>query len=66
MDLDPWTIANQYISYKAGKQKLYEELTNKEEINLNVICDKKNITSNTSNFYLFIYILYYIVSGIII
>jgi hypothetical protein len=39
MDLDPWTKANKYISYEAGKRKLYEELTNNEELNLNIICD---------------------------
>ena len=48
------------------KEKHYEELTNNEEINLNILCDKNCITTNPSNFYFYIYVLYYIISGIII
>jgi hypothetical protein len=66
MDLDPWTKSNKYITYEPGKRKNYEELTNNEDLNINVLCDKNNITENPSNFYLYIYLLYYIISGIII
>lgn len=66
MDLDPWSKQGKYISYEPGKRILYEELKNYEDLNINVLCNKKNITTGTSNFYLFIYILYYIISGIII
>lgn len=66
MDLDPWTKTNKYITYEPGKRKNYNELTNNEDLNINVLCDKNSITENPSNFYFYIYILYYIVSGIII
>lgn len=66
MDLEPWIKNNKYITYEPCKRKNYEELTNNEAINLNILCDKNNITKNPSNFYLYIYLLYYIVSGIII
>jgi ectoine hydroxylase-related dioxygenase (phytanoyl-CoA dioxygenase family) len=66
MDLDPWTKANKYITYEPGKRKNYNELTNNEDLNINVLCDKNSITENPSNFYFYIYLLYYIVSGIII
>jgi ectoine hydroxylase-related dioxygenase (phytanoyl-CoA dioxygenase family) len=61
MDLAPWIKCNKYITYEPGKRKHYNELTNNEELNINVLCDKNNITENPSNFYLYIYILYYIV-----
>lgn len=66
MDLDPWTKHNKYITYEPGKRKHYDEVTNNEDININILCDKNNITKLPSNFYLYVYLLYYIVSGIII
>jgi hypothetical protein len=41
MDLAPWTKSNKYITYEPGKRKHYKELTNNEELNINVLCDKK-------------------------
>lgn len=66
MDLEPWFKHNKYITYEPGKRKHYEELTNNEEINLNILCDTNSITTYPSNFYFYIYVLYYIISGIII
>jgi hypothetical protein len=54
MDLDPWTKSNKYITYEPGKRKNYEELTNNEDLNINVLCDKNNITVTFVTFILLI------------
>ena len=66
MDISPFEKKNKYISYEQGKRIILEELTNKAELNVNIICEKDCNSVPHSNFYLFFYILYWIISLIII
>jgi hypothetical protein len=66
MDISPFEKKNKYISYEPGKRILLEEITNKEELNVNIICEKDCNSVPYSSFYLFFYILYWIISLIII
>lgn len=66
MDISPFEKKNKYVSYEPAKRILLEEITNKEDLNVNIICEKDCNAIPYSNFYLFFYILYWIVSLIII
>lgn len=69
MDLPPWEKKNKYISYEPGKRVIIEDLANNnhiEDLNVNILCDKNIYSRPYSNFYLYIYILYWIVTILII
>jgi hypothetical protein len=66
MDISPFEKKNKYISYEPAKRILLEEITNKEDLNVNIICEKDSNSIPYSNFYLFFYIIYWIVSLILI
>jgi ectoine hydroxylase-related dioxygenase (phytanoyl-CoA dioxygenase family) len=54
MDLAPWEKENKYITYEPGKSIYIENLTNDENINVNVICNKSVKIIPPSNFYFFL------------
>jgi len=65
MDITPWDKTDKYVSYEPGKRVLMEDLVNNnqvEDLNVNILCDKNVYSRSYSNFYLYIYILYWIVS----
>ena len=64
-DLAPWDKTNKLISYEPGKRINYELITGKDPINTNIICGDLN-SRDPSYFYLFFYIIYWIVSLILI
>lgn len=64
-DLAPWDKNNKFITYEPGKRMTYESITGKDPINTNIICENSK-TTEPSNFYLFLYLLYWIVSLILI
>jgi hypothetical protein len=64
MDLSPCEKNNKYVSYESGRRRLFEELVDKEELNVNIICDQRVNTVPYSNYYL--YFLIYLIASIII
>jgi hypothetical protein len=64
-DLAPWDKTNKLISYEPGKRINYELITGTDPINTNIICG--NLNNNEPSYcYLFFYIIYWIVSLIVI
>jgi hypothetical protein len=67
MDISPWEKKNKYVSYEPGRRVNIEDVINKpEDINVNVLCNSKVKSVPYGNFYLYFYILYWIVSLIIL
>lgn len=64
-DLAPWDKTNKLITYEPTKRMNYENITGQDSINTNIICEKSIITT-PSNFYLFFYLIYWIISLILI
>jgi hypothetical protein len=65
MDIAPWDKTDKYVSYEPGRRVVMEDLVNNnqfEDLNVNILCDKNVYSRSYSNFYLYIYILYWIVS----
>jgi hypothetical protein len=70
MDISPHEKKGKYVSYEPGRRVCIEKLANKEEdLNVNIICDNQVKSVPYSNYYLYflcIYIVYWILSIIII
>ena len=69
LDVEPSKKDGRYISYEPARQKNIEELQNNsqyEDINVNIICNNNIEQVPTGYYYLYFYILYWIVSLIII
>ncbi len=64
-DLAPWDKTDKLITYEPGKRMQYESTTGKDAINVNIICEK-SITTTPSYFYLIFYLIYWIVSLILL
>jgi hypothetical protein len=64
-DLVPWDKTDKLITYEPGKRIQYESITGKDSININIICEN-SITKTPSNFYLIFYIIYWIISLILL
>lgn len=65
MDIAPWDKTDKYVSYEPGRRVVMEDLVNNnqvEDLNVNILCDKTVNSRSYSNFYLYVYILYWIVS----
>jgi chromatin remodeling complex protein RSC6 len=60
-DLSPAEKKGKYISYEPGKRKSLHELTDAEENNVNIVCDKNLKTVNSSNYYLQMFFLFLLV-----
>jgi hypothetical protein len=65
MDLEPWNKKDYYITYETTRRVYMDELK-KDELNINVICDRNAKTIQPSRFYLYCYIVYWIVSFIVL
>jgi len=65
MDLAPWDKKDKYVTYEPSRCAHMDE-THYEDLNINIQCDHSIQTSETSNFYLYAYVLYWIVSGILL
>ena len=60
IDIAPYDKVNKYISYEPGRRRLMEELYEKEELNVNIICDNRANYVSCSNYYLFFYLICFI------
>jgi hypothetical protein len=65
MDIEPWNKQGNYITYEPGRRVYMEDLKH-EEINVNVMCDNNIQTIQPNRFYFYFYILYWIVSILVI
>ena len=63
MDIEPWNKKDKYITYEPVR-RIYH--FNHEYINVNVCCDPNIQQLQPSNYYLYMYILYWIVSFVIL
>lgn len=66
MDISPYYKKDNYITYEPSKRVIYNDLNKKENLNINIICDENAKSVSCSNYYLYFYIIYWIVSIIII
>jgi hypothetical protein len=69
MDIEPWKKKDRYITYEPVRQICIEELVNNnslEDLNINILCNKNVEQVPHSNYYLYFYILYWIVSLILL
>ena len=67
IDISPYDKMGKYVSYEPGRRRIIEELANEhEDLNVNIICDKRVNTISCSNYYLYFYIAYWIVSLIVL
>jgi hypothetical protein len=62
----PWEKTNRYITYEPGKRVSYNDMKGDEELNVNIICDKSIDTREHGRLYFYLYILYWIVTTLII
>lgn len=62
IDISPSEKKDKYVSYEPGRRISYKDITDSEDINVNIICDPSVKTANCGNYYLYFYILYWIVS----
>lgn len=60
-DLAPWDKNNKLITYEPGKRMNYESITGMDPINTNIICENTK-TTEPGYFYIFIYLIYWILS----
>ncbi len=65
MDLAPWDKTNKYITYEASRRAYMDE-TEYEDLNVNIICDRAVHTEQPSSFYFYVYVLYWIITCILI
>ena len=63
MELDPWTKKDKYVSYEPA---IRIDHLNYDDHNVNVCCDPTIQVLQTSNFYLYFYLLYWIVSFVLL
>lgn len=67
MDISPNDKKNKYISYEPGRRIYFEKLINKkEDLNVNIICDKKINSISYGNYYMYMYILFLFTSILIV
>ena len=60
IDIAPYDKVNKYVSYEPGRRMLIEELDDKEELNVNIICDSRANYVSYSNYYLYFYLICFI------
>lgn len=60
-DLAPWDKNDKLITYEPGKRMNYESITGMDPINTNIICENTK-TTEPGYFYIFIYLIYWILS----
>ena len=58
IDISPYEKNNKYISYEPGRRKIFEELVNKEDLNINILCDNNAYSISYKNYYFYILIIY--------
>jgi hypothetical protein len=67
MDISPYEKKNKYISYEPGKRVYFENLINKiEDLNVNIVCDKKINSISYGNYYMYIYIIFLFTSLLVV
>ena len=64
-DINPWEKNNKLITYEPGKRMNYESITGMDDINTNIICENR-ITTEPGNFYIYMYLIYWILSFFIL
>jgi hypothetical protein len=62
IDIPPSEKEGRYVSYEPGKRINFDNIAKQEDINVNIICDANISTTDCSNYYLYFYALYWIVS----
>jgi hypothetical protein len=65
MDLAPWDKSGKYVTYEAARRAYLDE-TDYEDLNVNILCDRSVHTEQPCSFYLYAYLLYWIVSCVLI
>lgn len=63
MDLDPWTKDGKYISYEPVRRI---DHLDPEDINVNVCCDPTIQVIQPGNYYLYMYVIYWVVTCVLI
>jgi Phytanoyl-CoA dioxygenase (PhyH) len=66
MDIAPYDKIGKYVSYEPGRRRKFEDLMDKEDLNINIMCDNNVKSVSYSNYYLYFYIVYWILSFILL
>ena len=66
IDISPSDKKGRYVSYEPGRRVSFDDLVKEEDINVNIICDPTTPITDCSNYYLYFYTLYWIVSLVIL
>ena len=66
IDIPQYKKINNYISYEPGRRRLIDELNEKEELNVNIICDNSANYISYSNYYLYHFLFYFILILVVI
>lgn len=64
MDISPGEKKDKYVTYEPGRRIIFEELIGKEDLNVNIICDKNVTTVPCGNYYLYVFI-FFLLLGLI-
>ena len=57
MDISPQDKKNNYITYEPSERMIFNDLVEKENLNINIICDEKAKAISCSNYYLYFFII---------
>lgn len=66
IDISPYDKMDKYVSYEPGRRIHFEDIENDEDLNVNIICEGGANTMSCSNYYLYFYIIYWILSLILL
>lgn len=58
MDISPYEKKNKYVGYESGPRLMYDDVHDKEDLNINIICDKKVTSVLFSNYYLYMFFMF--------
>jgi len=65
IDIPPSDKKGRYVSYEPGIRKSFDDITNHENINVNIVCDNNIPITDCSNYYLYFYAMYWIISLVV-
>jgi hypothetical protein len=66
IDIPPYEKNGKYVSYEPGRRMSFSDVSNTEDINVNIICDKAIPITDCSNYYLYLYLLYWIITLVLV
>ncbi len=66
IDVPPHEKKNKYVGYESGPRLMYDDVHDKEDLNINIICDKQVTSVSFSNYYLYMFLMFIVVIIILV